>query len=64
MKENLNNILKHMIEDCEDIASFVDSVSGEEEMWANKMCRKAIIMSIKVRVNETACLLDRSALAK
>ena len=57
MKENLNSILQHMIEDCEDIASFVKSVSGETEMWTNKMCRKAIIMSI-LNLGELAKLLE------
>lgn len=57
MKENLNSVLYHMIEDCEDIASFVESVSGEEEMWANKMCRKAIIMSI-LNLGELAKILE------
>ena len=57
MKESFNSILQHMIEDCEDIATFVKSVSGEAEMWEDKMCRKAIIMSI-LNLGELTKLLE------
>ena len=58
MKDDLLGILEHMIEDCQDISAFITEVATENEMWNNKMCRKAIIMSI-LNLGELTKLLEK-----
>jgi len=59
MKRTLQQVLKHMIEHCVDIADAVSRVKTIEGMDRDNLIRKAIVFSI-LDLGELAKLLEKS----
>jgi len=46
MNDRTRNILEHMLEDAKDALQFVNEIGTVEDFTANRLYRKAVIMSI------------------
>ena len=58
MKNKVLTVLDRMIEDCEDIAQFIESVSAPGDLSADRMRKKALSQSI-LNLGENTKLLEK-----